>query len=1010
MSTQPTTNNPFRNGSPNSQRDDWEDWEDEGAAETTSGHNDMLIDLLDDTSETPSSAAPTQNNLRHSQQRYSVQKPMFRAKSKGHQKAKIVKAGIKLDTDLSNFRQPAKPQQVRLMDTNAREETTGKFVDAAALKALEGSPNSASVGSFAWLRRKNGNARGKSVKKSARGPDSDLSPEARPIVIGISVLSDDLQEHQVSPQTAILETPLAMRNYIQRPTAQKSNNSALTPDQQRSVWSPDTEASESPYNHRPASSVYSAHSMYGGAPGGSNIPPVPALPATFKFKQQQPTALAEPDDDDVGTPCTLFEEDGSPQATRKSFKARINTTSPLSAGSKVNGWWDHITTPFTQQTNPFKQSPPQQTGSSSSTAPKEWWQGVDEKNQPMSRASGLTIVTPATLSQQNIAQSSQTSYSNASSSQNAPANHSESHSEKAKILLDENRAPSDEPPPYSPPQSLNQVKYGAILPPSHFVSREPIPSPGPVSPGLPGTMTSQGTINIHMAEIPLTPRPLPGAVLPERAVGTYVPQEHFHEVPGTRHRAERQRRRHEKEEVVARKVGGFWRGRGCMPENGCFGRTGREGRQRRRVCLGILGGIIAAIILIVVLAVVLTRKSISHVQEQEHSIWLNLTDFPPMPTGVLTVAGPDNSVSVTGCTSPQTLWSCSIPKDQQNPKSLYNADQPEFIFQIQYDNNTRALWNVSDGGEQPAVHNKAALSRRAATSAVARAADFIRRAVVFDAGFSPTPAPPSNQEIFFLGNTTDGIISQNKAGEPTPFYISMLPSINATVGPDMVTRRGVGNGIDSAPTNGSSTWNLTDILPPPELNADGTGAPARLLPLPSQQPVRLFDRGLPTEHYGFYTYFDKSIYVMDINGSQPNKLDQDGGSPEKDAKFVVTFSQTRFLVQIWTRGENTTQLLGNGTTPGTDGISVDTLPGTMPYPVTVTVDVHGGNRNDKATWYYGVDENQRVVTADTQLIVVDRGFGGTLVNDANDADLSLGGIDGGTGGCKCEWVNYKPLK
>ncbi|KAI0136643.1 hypothetical protein BJ170DRAFT_677516 [Xylariales sp. AK1849] len=999
----PSANNPFMQSSPRPQHDDWEEWEDDEMPVDPFVGDGLLVNIMDmdDAVETPTASSTRDISRRNSQQRYSVQRPMFRAKSRGHQKEKIAKAGIKLDTNVSNMRQPAKSQQIRAVTTTAQADNAGKFVDAAALKALEGSPNSASVGSFSWLRRMPGNIRSKSVKKHVRGPESDLSPESRPIVIGIAVPEDDLQEHQVSPQTAILETPIGMQNYNQRIAAQRTKASTLTPQQQRSVWSPDTEASsESP---RPASSIYSQPSMYGGRPDTSDVPPVPTLPATFRFKQSQPAAFADPDDDDdVGTPCTLFEEDGSPRATRKSFRPRAATVSPQSAETRTIGWWDHITTPFSQQTNPFKQSP-QPTSSSSTTAPQEWWQGADEKARPVSRATGLTIVTPASLSQQDTAQ---TVRSNASSSHSAPVDRQETHSEKARILLEENHAPSDAPPPYSPPKTVNQVKYGAILPPSHVISNQPLPSPGPISPGLPGTMTSQGAIN--MAEIPLTPRAVPTAVLPDRPIGTYVTQDQFHEAPGTRHRGERQRRRHEKEEFVARKVGGFWRGRGCMPSGGCFGRTGREGRKRRRVCLGIFGGILAAIILIVVLAVVLTRKSMS--KGSEHSIWLNLTDFPPMPTGVLTVAGPDNSENVPGCitNNAKTLWSCSIPKDQQDPDSLYPADSPEFIFQIQYDNNTQALWDVSSSAEQPKeAGNDAPLSdRRTVTSAIARAAEVIRRAVVYDAGFSPKPAPPDGSDMFFLGNTTDGIVADNKAGEATPFYISLLSSVDDTVGPDMLTRRGPGNTVESPPNNGTSDGNISLVLPPPELNPDGTGAPARLFPLPSQQPVRLFDRGLPTEHYGFYTYFNKTIYIFDREFDHENSLDEDGGALLKDAKSLVTWSQTRFLVKIWTRMQNTARMLGNGTEPGVDGSSVHAKPGTMPYPVTIAEDYHGGTSADKGTWYYGVDDKQHINTTDAKLILVDRGFGGTWINHYNDADPSLGGIDGGTGGCKCEWVNF----
>src|SRR3569833_3041601 len=61
----------------------------------------------------------------------------------------------------------------------------------------------------------------------------------------------------------------------------------------------------------------------------------------------------------------------------------------------------------------------------------------------------------------------------------------------------------------------------------------------------------------------------------------------------------------------------------------------------------------------------------------------------------------------------------------------------------------------------------------------------------YDTGFTPKPDPPPFHEYWFLGNTTDGIVSSRKAGEPTPFYITFLPSLNSTpAGPNLVQRRG----------------------------------------------------------------------------------------------------------------------------------------------------------------------------------------------------------------------------
>lgn len=972
--TKPKTNNPFTSAFDDPEpKEDWEDWE-EDEVPTRAGHGEsLLIDLDDDATEKLNTTIPKRGSVR----RYSVQKPS-RLKSKGRQKAQNAKAGIKVVTDMSKLRHG---------DKNAQ-----RFADEDALKALEGSPSAASVGSFHWLKRKPGNVRSKSLKKTIQ-PEADLSPDSRTIAIGIAVPSDHLPDYQVSPQTAVLETPLDINKFPQPPTSRNLTGFVPTVQQQQSVWSPDTEDGESlSGGTRPTSSIYSQSTGYGANISSGNVPPVPSLPATTKFKQSKLAAHVESDDEDVGTPCTLFEEDGSPVASR-TLKPKAAPMSPASNGPRPSGWWDHVTIPVSQQsTNPFQQQP-QTIVSSTTAAPEEWWKGIDEKKPLPSSATGLTVYTAA-VPQPTFSQAPVAANATASSSQRRNAStHPETQSEKARILLEENQNDVDEPPPYSPPKTVNKVKYGAILPQSYHVNTEPIPSPGPISPGLSRTMTSQGAINL--AEIPHTPRTVPAAVLPDRPAGSYVPEDHFHEAAGTRHKVERRRRRHEKEDVMARKVGEFWRGRAFIPDDGCFGRTGREGRKRRRICLGIFAGFVAIIILVVVLAVVLTRRSLSK-PLPEYSVWLNLTDFPPMPTGVLTVAGPDNSEAVSGCLedNAQTAWSCSIPKDQQVPDSPYAAEQPEFIFQIQYDNNTRQLWKIeSDDNVAPA-------NQQSEFREIARRDD--------DEGFSPNPQRPPLAEMSFLGNTTDGIISGRKQGEPTPFYISVIPSIEDTVGPNMVMRRDVGNGIGSGDSNGTTGGNVTEILPYPELNPDGTGAPARLYPFVTQQPVRLFDRGLPTEHYGFYTYFNKTVYLTDMEKRVSS--DEDGGALLQHAKFLMTWTQTRFVVKIWTRTENATQLLGNDTTPGTDGSTVLAQPGTMPWPVTITEDIHGGNANNKATFYWGVTGQQRINVTEGKLITVNPKFGGTLVNPRDKADLALGGIDGGTGGCKCQWVNFNTKK
>ncbi|KAI1177415.1 hypothetical protein F4777DRAFT_541952 [Nemania sp. FL0916] len=979
---QPMHTNPFKNPSSHSShldntKDDWEDWDvdsdDCSPAATSPG---PLIDFGNGSGDGLGKSSRKSAGTRITQHRI-VQIP--RVKSRARQKAQNAKAGIKLVTDMSQFRQ-AGAQQRSMGAANKH-----KFADIAALQALEGNPSSSSVGSFAWLKKKPTNALNKrSSILNAEGNSTDLSPAARPIVIGLSVPSEDAGGHQVSPQTAVVETPMDVRSFSRR-----TGGKAPTPQQLRSVWSPDTEASDSPQSsRRAASSLYSQHPGLAGFNTASKAPPVPGFPATMNIKQAE--GPQEQDDADSGSPYTPFEEDGSPVAVRKSQKLKMAATTPGSASSGTQGWWDHVTTPFTHQVNnPFK-TQPQQSGSSSTSSPHEWWSGRDEK-KGSSRASHLTIVTtPASVGGKGA---------NVTGQASGPEPSGHSHTEKAVASVEEDQS-SDAPPPYEYAKADSGGKGTYIQP---YANSQSIPSPGPVTPGFQKMMNSQG--GIKLADVPLTPsgvQPVPDAVLPDRAVGSYKTGDHFLDAPGRANKTERQRRRHEKEDVVARKVGGFWRGRGCVPEEGCFGRSGREGRKRRRICLGILGGVIAAIILAVVLVVVLTHRAMSspaggnaHSAPDSSStpspivpsFWLNLTDFPPMPTGVLTVAGPKNSVAESGCftdDTPSTAWSCALPKDDQDSVEPYKPNQPEFIFQIQFDNNTQALWKLADKAKDSG-HNHD---------------DFVT-----DEGFKPDPAPPSLEEMRFLGNTTDHIVSDRKEGEPTPFFISVIESVDKPVGPDMLTRR-QGGAISGGGENGTDSSNIADSFPPPLLNPDGTGAPAPLFPHPVQQPIRLFDRNLPTEHYGFYTYFDKKIYMANSTGRDP--ADEDGGVPIADAHSLVTLAQTRFLIKIWTRFNSSTQLLHSD---GDQSVNVtatpSVMPGSMPYPVTIIQDMHGGDLSKKADYSYGVLSNMTVDREDWNGITADIGFKGTLINSKNDADTSLGGVDGGTGGCKCEWVNYE---
>ena len=589
------------------------------------------------------------------------------------------------------------------------------------------------------------------------------------------------------------------------------------------------------------------------------------------------------------------------------------------------------------------------------------------------------------------------------------------------------------PPRYSPPRP------GFTRFPRHFVavtpdSQLPPVSPGPMSPEMQRAMASQGAI--PMAEVQQAPPAPPAPTfinnytiypdLPSRPAIAPVSFADTGRPSKVQEKAEAKRRNLEKEDAVAQKAGGLWRGRGCVPKNGCFGRSGPEGRKRRRWYIVIAVALFLVVVASVVLATQLTRKGDeTPVQSQ----WLNLTGFPPMPTGLSTIAQPDPAVENSGCVELDTLWSCAVPKEDQASIAPNDPDQPNFRIEIRFRN-----------GTLPANETTALPSSTASKRSTATRHEMLQQRQndpFFNALFAPTPATPTSAEQIFLGNTTDNITFPFN-GEATPFFITfvptspVLPSAFNTTSSRLRTRQ---------TANSSNT--ITSDVPPPDIGTDGTAGPANLLPddpLPYSQPVRLYNRGQSTEHYGFYTYFDKAIFVTNTtpvaDGQTGPSEDQNGGSTKGQANWRCTFSQTRFLVRIWTNaGFGATLLNGgptvfpdvdadNSTTTTTNSTATDfTPPGSFPYPISITLDRHGGNMNEKGAYCYKMDPSGdgKIVIDDTSPVVLAeiRGAGGVEVNaapsklnlpDGGNAggtfDPNAGGIDGGTGGCSCEWRNW----
>jgi hypothetical protein len=289
--------------------------------------------------------------------------------------------------------------------------------------------------------------------------------------------------------------------------------------------------------------------------------------------------------------------------------------------------------------------------------------------------------------------------------------------------------------------------------------------------------------------------------------------------------------------------------------------------------------------------------------------------------------------------------------------------------------------------------------------------------------FNPSPGAPSNADQAFIGQYTDNN-SAPYSGEETPFYMSMLSPVSLSS--TNLYRR-------STDTNSTLFPNLTSVIPPPEENADGSAAAALLYPLPASQPIRLYNRGQPTEHYGFYTYFDKSIYLTSQTKSEP--ADSPGGTSRTDSKYRCSWSQTRFLIQIWTQPDKIGRRLlpsSNTTATATSTAATPTStdkatssssatdfsrPGSFPYPVTITIDRHGGAEKKKMVYCYPMEDDGHYNITAVQLQLEDRAVGGAVVNPAGGIFESLnqvkesnsteyGGIDGGSGGCQCQYVNW----
>ncbi|KAF2682655.1 hypothetical protein K458DRAFT_273600, partial [Lentithecium fluviatile CBS 122367] len=817
----------------------------------------------------------------------------------------------------------------------------------------------------------------------------EISPWDRPIPIGISIPSDsvpDFSPYQTSRQRSDSDATLATPNIIITPA-----------EAMKSVWSPDT---ASDYTPARASSTYS-RATFNTQNANSHVPPVPALPmdvhkmpggngfshARSDTLDSAGTAFEEEDDDKrkdrIMSTGTVFEEDDTPLRDKNAPSALSVDTSTIPTPRRSQGWWNIITTPFVM-----------------SRSNSVWTQGglVAQKTPEVPtmpaeygyrRESPLTPSTYPTLpdtapAKPGVAlrQDRQTTPS-ADNTNTSPLStkttptvgsaglgamllprqiETQAQPIHVNIELQDRRA------------GVNAEAISANTPPSQTARRLPAPTQSS-NAGLTTPKTSAAS-----RAIPVFPPPPTVA-----QKGSHFSYENASRAssPGPPMDAseKKSRKAHNKATKIMSQLAL------CRRKKNGSGDTGNKKKKQKRsrcfLCCGCCLVILVLLAIIIPLVVVFTKKHTGPNPEAP-SQWLNLTGYPPIPTGISTIAQPEASEEQSGCVAPVTKWSCALPKEQHADVSPNKPDQPNFKFEIIFENGT-----VADPSKTLPV-------RRAANPVTAGA--FVRSHLWnIRAALSPSPAPASVEERKFLGQTTE----KNSApfeGEDTPFFVTFKD-------PKATTASRLGKRATD-PNNSTSTFPL------PELNSDGTAAPAILLPFPSAQPLRLFNRGTPEEYYGFYTYFDRSIFLKQRDANETdstrggNPADTDGGSNRDAAKFRCTFSQTRFLVQIWTQSEKTKPLLGRSAGQGSN--NTFERPGTFQYPVTITIDRHGGDFKKKFAFSYSMEDDGTIIIKDNgRYENEDLGFGGNIVNDPRGKGNNVTGpIAGGTGGCRCKWQNW----
>ncbi|CUS07702.1 unnamed protein product [Tuber aestivum] len=331
-------------------------------------------------------------------------------------------------------------------------------------------------------------------------------------------------------------------------------------------------------------------------------------------------------------------------------------------------------------------------------------------------------------------------------------------------------------------------------------------------------------------------------------------------------------------------------------------------RKGRRCIFAVMGLVLLVIIIIaVVVGVVTTRKDEDDSDDDDTSRKsANMESLlPELPEGTHVVKPRGIPEKLYSCVSNPSFWSCDLPSDSLFPKIVVpdgGPVLPEFRFTIRKE--------TGSGSDMRA---------------------------------NSTPAPENETDYTNVAEV-DEVRADPKSGHMTNYYISLVTRDPSAI--DQDPSRATDNETSSAslrePPRASEVNDSSKSPRKRGLRSKRQSPPAsakNMLPETIEsQPLRFFDGGLETEHYGFHMYYTKTIRVTPPTES--STPDPAGGLTLNEGEGTdVRWERTRFKVVIWTKKLSD----GRAVLVDPQGRKVQASADTdgFPYAVSIVQDRHG---------------------------------------------------------------------